>query len=578
MDFEAETPSLVQVLQALAKPAQRRDHRAVRLAAVTSAIVEVIPECTASNVYAKVVTALEGTLTSKGTADSLPTQTALLELLSTVVPYVEPRAILVATLPLTSRVLRAIVSYAQGIGDEVTKDELGGVNATLRWTCRASSQILKYLGSSSIDEKAAKQLLLCTLVALFDDRRPKVRKAAQEAVLEVLRAREMGFGCHSVITKTITSYVDSNLVTAKKSPNVDHFNRLLHLVPFVERSILFLNFTKLGTDIMELLIVLMQIDASSLNDFVVNAKVHEMAPKVMTIGGLLSIVATMLGDESEERKQTLDQFTPRVLATLLQVNVSLVFRHGAAEYEVQEKARIQFGQVLLTALRRVTDTNNELACKLFPLTVKMVVLLSRPQDEAQNDATVAEALFVELTQVFRTSLPSVIGASPSSLPNCLEDVLRQSEQVLLPVFKLTWSVSLKCLAVLLQSIHGIVPVNKSVEKIIGLGKHVPLGSPVKQAVEDALSTLVQGVGVEQCWSWIKFDSNEKKEGTCTLAILDVIAHIVFVNIALSLLYTQYGRNKSGSSMDSSGSQSCCSFCTAFTAPPRIFSNGSAWSG
>ena len=523
MDFEPETPTFDQVLQALAKPARKRDPRAVRLAAVTSAIVEVIPSgdgvCTASNVYAKVVTTLEGTLTSERKGENLPTQAALLELLSTIVPYVEPRSILAATLPLTSRVLRAIVSYIQGISDEVvmeTKDELGGANATLRWTCRASGQVLKYLGTGS-DEKAVKQLLLGTLVALFSDRRPKVRKAAHGVALEVLCAKEMGLECHPVIAKTITSYVHNNLAKVKKSQDVESFNKLLRLFPFLERSVLFLNYSKLGTDIMELLTTLMKVEhVSSVSDFVVNTKVHEVAPKVMTIEGLLSIVATMLGNDSEERTRSLDEFAPRVLASLLKAKVSLIFRQGSAEYEVLEKARINFGQVVMAAFRRVTDTNLELSCRLFPLTVQMVISLSCPRDEAPNDATVADALFVELTQMFRTNLPTIIGAGLASLPRCLEDVLRHTEQVMLPVFRATWSVSLKCLAVLLQHIHECIPINGSVEKIIDLGKLVPRGSPLKQVTEDAFSTLAQGVGIEKCWSWIRFHSNEKKDGRSTV--------------------------------------------------------------
>ena len=158
MDVE-EDRAFGDVIQELAQPVRKRDPRAVRLAAVTCAILDVVDNhSSASQVYAKIVATLEGTLTSESThiADSLSTLVALLELLSTTVPYVSPPAILGATLPLTSRVLCSIVSSTQTIGDTVvleTKDELGGVNAVLRWVCRASSEVLKCLNLDA-DEKA----------------------------------------------------------------------------------------------------------------------------------------------------------------------------------------------------------------------------------------------------------------------------------------------------------------------------------------------------------------------------------------------------------------------------------------
>ena len=217
MDLEDGKRPFTEVLHDMAHPKKKRDPRVVRLAAVTSAITEVLgkQDCSASKIYAKTVTAIEGALSSSnGTVEeSISTQQALLQLLSTTIPYVNPPSIVIATLPLVSRVLRAIVSSTRAIGDETvleTKDELGGVISVLRWTCRASSEVCKCLEPRA-DDKAVKQFLLGTLVTLMRDRRVKVRKGAQEGVLEILLLQETDRKCHPVITKTLTAYVHNEI-------------------------------------------------------------------------------------------------------------------------------------------------------------------------------------------------------------------------------------------------------------------------------------------------------------------------------------------------------------------------------
>jgi hypothetical protein len=106
---------------------------------------------------------------------------------------------------------------------------------------------------------------------------------------------------------------------------------------FLEKAIMHMEYMKIGTDIMEFLVKLMEIktlSATSTGDFVDFAKVKDNNPKILTINALLSIVYGMLEDTSEKRSAVLDDFAPRVLASLIQAKPSILFRYGCADYEI----------------------------------------------------------------------------------------------------------------------------------------------------------------------------------------------------------------------------------------------------
>lgn len=492
--------SFEDILKSLQHPAlfKRRDPRSIRLAAVTSALLDVVGEDpTASKIYAKAVAALEGTLSSQQDAvNSLATQIAVLELLHVTIPHVTPAVILSATLSLASRVLRAVVSTASASTlNQETKDELGGVNALLRWTCRVATVILQRIPLVS-DEKTVKHFLSGTLLMLFKDRRPKVRKAAHNGAVEVLVEGQR----HPEVVKSINTYLHNELVKASgKKP--ESLQDLLHLLPFIERSILHLNFVKLGSDIMVFIAALLQNSTASATDYIAVPKIMESTPKIITIGSMMSIVLAVLQDDDEKRSSSLSGFAPRVLASLLQAKPSLVFYTGSAEFEILSKTKTVYGQLVLAASSRIIDSNKELACKLLPLAVQAVLMLSRPSDEALEDTTVAQTLLVELTQLFRTKLPSLLNFS-SNFDKCLQDLMQSMTQVMDSTFRPTWSVSLKSLVVLLQHVHATMDVQKCVESFLELINDVPPGSASRRAVEDSVSALIQGVGIEKFWTWI----------------------------------------------------------------------------
>ena len=109
MDDDNDGPnSFAQVLHGVQNASNPNDPRALRLTAVSLATVEIIQQedqqdVTAARVFAKAVTALEGTLLSdeQNMVDVRSNQLALLELWHVTVPYVEPAALVAASLPVS---------------------------------------------------------------------------------------------------------------------------------------------------------------------------------------------------------------------------------------------------------------------------------------------------------------------------------------------------------------------------------------------------------------------------------------------------------------------------------------------
>jgi hypothetical protein len=482
----------------------RRDPRSVRLAAVTSALLEVVEELSASQMYAKVVTALEGTLMKEEgsfTADAIATQVALLEVLTVTLPYMtHQKAIVTSTLPLTARVLRALVTTSREAAVMETKDELGGINALLRWTCRSVSKVLQQL-TRHADAGQVKALVEGTLLILMNDRRPKVRKEAVVGLSDVLCSND----CPREVRKVTTHYAHAILSSARKAPgNHDRLVDVVHLLPFLETSIFSLDLDKLLEDIMELFAVLVQVDSShaATADFAAFSKMKDWTPKTLAINAVLTTVTTLLKDTDPSRKQQLDAMAPRVLASLLQAKPSLVLRHGTADNELLDRGRTQWGQCILTSYIRVSEVNAEVALRLLPLAVQVIVLLSKPSDDNCDDTTVAQELMVELSQALRLSIHNLIQSSGASIRKGLQESLSHLAHVMDPLYRPTWTVSLQTLVLMIQLSFQQLDVQHHVHLLLALRNQVPAGSPSQHAVEAAFVSLVQGVGIEDSWKWI----------------------------------------------------------------------------
>jgi hypothetical protein len=457
-----------------------------------------------AQVYASIIQTIEQTL------GSLATQVALLELLQKTIPHVSSAAI-GATLSVASRTLRAVVTSCLEATDSTeTKDELGGVNATLRGVIRASTELIKKLPSSA-PEKTVKHLYHGTILSLFEDRRPKVRKAAHNATLELL----MHESCHSAIKQSIQSYAHARLEKARKGANAENAH-LLHLLGFLERAITHLD-EKVGAEILELVMVTLQGgQKSSDGNFVANMSRKDITHKILLINGLLSTLVAVL--EGEEYPQ--DAFCARVLASLLQARPMMVFASGSCDEDWIDAGRTLYGRALLLSCQRVLESDAKVGCKLFPLAIQMILQLCRPSDETPA-VEVAQTLMVELTRTFRIQLKplSELEPRPVEVDQCLQDSLRRMEQVLHHSFRPTWVVTLQALAFLLHLMQADDKVPAVVESLVQLHSLVAADATTREAVESAVGSLIQGVGIEIFWSWVlwkdansigKRDSNKKQ--------------------------------------------------------------------
>jgi hypothetical protein len=128
---------------------------------------------------------------------------------------------------------------------------------------------------------------------------------------------------------------------------------LMHVISFLERAILHLDHTKIGTDIMELLAVLFQGWIFS-GGLCRHGESEETTPKVLAIGALLSTVLVLLEDSSAERR--LWMLFNTCIGKLLQAKTSLVFRNGSSGWRFCSGPHDVRANDL-TACQRVSDSN-----------------------------------------------------------------------------------------------------------------------------------------------------------------------------------------------------------------------------
>ena len=459
---------------------KKRDPRAIRLAAVTSAMLDVCsPDASPAKFYASTVTTL-----GQEKLD-FATQLALLELLQMTISHVAAST-LSATLAVTSRTLRGIVSACRLCDETDTKDELGGLNATLRACCRVTSLLLQNISTTTADATEVRKLVQGSLILLWEDRRPKVRKAAQQAVSEVLSVGNKD------IQTTLTDYCVSQLGRKKNAAAV------LHTLTWLPNNIFQLSTEKVTTKVMELLMSIMQPKDDDSQQFV--AKFQGSAyqqERVLLANAILSLLISMLEDRDYENQKWLNQFSARVLASLLQGKPNFVFGTDA------ESAKTHYGQTLMVASQRCDEVVGK---KLLPLAVQMVVQLSKPNPTTES-VVVAEGVLPELTKLIRTQL---MDTNSSILQDCFAELVHSLEVVLQPHYSPTWSVSLMPLAMLVQ----IKPDEADCGDIVAilLRRYEEETSSVhKQAIEEAVSTIIQGVGLEHFWQWISWQAETKKK-------------------------------------------------------------------
>jgi ribosomal RNA-processing protein 12 len=517
---------------------KKRDPRAIRLAAVASAMKDVVGydiDQSPAKFYASTVTTLSGE------SLDLATQLALLELLSLVIPHV-PSSTLNATLPITSRTLRGVVSSCRQASkkeDGETKDELGGLNATLRACCRTTSQFLQHtLANNAGDAMEVRKVMQGTFLALWDDRRPKVRKAAQQGASELVMILKKNKAVQIVMADFVLFQL-----SAKNNTSAG----VLHTLQWLQHTIhhFHKHVDKLTTNIMELLMSIVQnpsAKAPAADDTFVakfaasqGGGTQQHQQRILLANAVMSLLVAMLEEQPDDEAQEkwLNAFAPRVLASLLQGKPTLVFAPTAGNdsSNLEDSAKSLYGQTLMVATQRIlqTDGASEVANKLLPLSVQMLVQLAKPNpmEDATSAVVVAEGVFPQLTKLIRTEL-----LVPDSLVTCYAELLSSLEVVVLqPIYRPTWSVSLMPLALMIQAQQqheGADVENEEVANLVAvlIQRHTEEEAAVhhQQAIEEAVGALIQGVGLERFWKWISWqDEVVKKANKKKQQVPDVIS-------------------------------------------------------
>lgn len=547
--MDIEDLSFDEVLQGLLGPRGSRDPRARRLAAVTSALLDVATQAqattmvggssssSAAQLYVQGMATLEGTLlrspgdTAAEVNESLGTQVALLQVLSATIPHVEPTQIVVATLAVASRVLKSIVSFCQSVDATAldTEDELGGVSAVLRGAAKTCGQLAVELQGTQPDSKTLQQFWKGTVLALIADPRPKVRKSACHAAVQVLTGTADG-KCHPLLRHTTIAFLGTTLAQARKrveGKGASDITEVLPMLAFAERAIPHLlkkdDDEKTLTAVMELFAALVRVETETITganattdttDFVAIAKQKSCTDgggPTLVINALLGVLRNVLESESEQSdasptsSQKLGQFASRVVASLLTAQPMWVFCSGMNNASTLRQGRTLWGQVLLAGSRRILDNDNspkDVAQKILPLVVKMVLLLAKPVDEEdEEEASVAFQLFVDLTQLFREYMPALQGIGGTAL---LHEITVSLEQVFQPAYRPTWAVSLKCFVICLQYSEDESYASEKLEILIRERNAPTSSKAAKNSIEDALSTLLQAAGLEKVWSWTQW--------------------------------------------------------------------------
>lgn len=555
--------SFADVVHSLKRLYHSRDPRSRRVGAVVSALADVIEgEVTSGRVYASTISTLEGTLHQVHEdfnliLDSFATQSALLKILSVVVPFVSSPA-LAATSDLTSRVLRGVVSsclsflVSETNGTLLdTKDGLGGLSTVLCTTCEAASEVLRRLPNTT-DERVVRQLLNSTLIGLLQDARPKVQNSAREALCGLLLMKSPR--CHPAISKATMKYVITQLELYEENPSQQRENqKFIELLGFLDHSIVAIDFTSIAGRLMTILMDHFNNESTASAArpvFVANS--HSATLKILTVNAILSTILSLLESENDSLGEAtvakLNAFALRALASLVQTRPALTFRDGAAEEDLLERGQTIFGQVIVSASQRVSSNAGsvEVGAKLLPLVIQQVLTLSRTLRNSSYNR-VAETLSAEVSQLFRGQIPSIKTKSLILCDACMRDCLRVITTVVQTPFDESQTPFLKSLTILLEQMNcDDELVKKCIHAVVQLRCDPSLEAAVRGAIERTLVSLIEGVGLEKFWGIVNVQelclSGQERKATMSdyVWIVDVMkmSGSVSTNIPLHLSFFQ----------------------------------------
>lgn len=559
-----------------------RDPRDIRLAAVTSAIVETANErraqspdganksdkVTASEIYAVTLTALEGTITSSVHSDDSP-QFPLLQILENTIPHVPP-SFFVSQFNLLSRLLRAITTATKGAGfiadmdtsntntNMETKDELGGQNAKLRQIIKTSKQSLFFflVNEDSIDgvggggekDKAIIKLLDGTLMALFHDKRPKVRKLAHASVLELLAEEDGGEGSmdasssSSVLLRShigdyiraVLSHYEEKQQKKKKHKQDEADNELMikmmHLMQFCEGVCKYIPAKfQICEDAVKLIVSIMMgmsRDEVKNNDKVFGAGNHKgndenKQAKIMLVNSLLTVLISIIDVEEEGQLDAdMEVETPssnkrkelagKTLASLIQLSSlfkSSMFSNSSAD-EALDEYKVRQAQLIVSCCIVLRGTTPGL--KLLP--VAMTIITNFCDSNTSGTACI-QSCSSELQRMIRSCVVVAVSDSNNdvgedTVKNCAVACNECISKLLHHRFRPYWDIILPAYALFITQIGNGGKLEDIVKplllSLVDSHGNVTDDSSVK-AIENTVGNVIQGLGIEVFWKYVPLD-------------------------------------------------------------------------
>lgn len=544
----------------------RYDPQGERVTTVAAALNEVAATGTTapspSKIYANAVTTLEMTLGDEdydfddennndrrdlaSLQDTIYTQSALLRILAVVFGYVNP-ATLAATINLTSRVLRGVVAQAEGLltSDAVmsaatvssssvvlldTADGLGCLSVLLCDVCTCTTQYVQQVQTSSPSPSPQiQQLVQGVFLKTWHDasRRHQQQQSQTRSIVQMTAQSSLcalvlnkgGVG-NDAVCKVLTQYIhhriDRYVKNSKRQEENQSFVALLGLLSTV---MIGLDFDDIGGKLMTIVVDLLRDGpelASSSSAYIVSSlKANSTSLHIVTINAILSTVLSLLESDyhNENEMKSLEPFAARVLASLVQVQPTLTYRKGAAEFDLLESGRTIYGQVMLSACQRVltvspssviSSTNNlQVGTKLLPLAIKHLLILARPIETDDVDSDTAITLAEELTQLFRVQLLALKTVNKDVHSKCAVECLRVLESSALTTpLETSNSPFLSPIGSLLKQMEPEDPsVAGCVETLINLrcDETSVNDESIRRLIDAALGLIIEGMGVEQFW-------------------------------------------------------------------------------
>jgi hypothetical protein len=507
--FKMELEPFENLIESLQQRAGRTDPRQLRLSSVVSAIADVIEreglEVTPPRVYAKAVVTLEGSLQRNyqdmdQLIDSVYTHISLLELLHSVLPFLEASTVS-ATFATTGRALRSVLESIMAVETDTmdaafnTKDDISCIPAVLCSLCKASAMLIRCVSKSGKgpDDKVVRKLFRGTLHLLLDDKHDRVRNSVKKEIGGLLQMEAPK--CHAVVLKDINGHVMASLdVISSAEDTVRKCGEMRNILDLTRSNIMYLDFTRIGEKLMHVLVGVIEKNTAVDHAFV--AKTKDTTSVVLVLNILLSTVLVMV--ESRSDSKVIDQYAGRVLATVLQVRPNTILR--GAESETSSAARELLAQVMLASAKRLVKGDFKKAAMLLPLTISHLVLLATENEKTGIDTTVSERWFVELSQLLRVDLAEARISNPTAHAQCCDSCLKATKPILGNDYQWVSHGALSCLAELvLQTDPENTLATESIQILISLREKTEPASQSAAALSEAISRIVQGYGVDTFW-------------------------------------------------------------------------------